>query len=59
MEFEKHSALVAAIKGSGDKVDMLVVDEETDKFFKEMNVTPTVEHVSGPLPSRQGMLLCC
>lgn len=53
LEYEKHNAIVAAIKGSGNEVDMLVVDEQTDKFFKELNVVPTADHVSGPLPTRQ------
>ena len=54
LEYEKHNALVTAIKTSGDKVSMLVVDEETDKLFKALNVTVTVEHLTGPLPTRQG-----
>uniref|UniRef100_A0A8C4DKQ5 Na(+)/H(+) exchange regulatory cofactor NHE-RF n=1 Tax=Dicentrarchus labrax TaxID=13489 RepID=A0A8C4DKQ5_DICLA len=46
----QHSEVVAAIKAGGDETTMLVVDAETEEFFKRCNVLPTVEHVTGPLP---------
>ncbi|XP_036936390.1 Na(+)/H(+) exchange regulatory cofactor NHE-RF1a [Acanthopagrus latus] len=46
----QHSEVVAAIKAGGDETTMLVVDAETDEFFKRCNVLPTEEHVTGPLP---------
>lgn len=51
MEFEKHAKLVTAIKESGNSVTLLVVDAETDEFFKRCEVTPTASHVTGPLPT--------
>ena len=54
MEYDKHQEVVAAIRNSGQEVDLLVVDEETDRFFKSCDVTPTPEHLSGPLPTPQG-----
>lgn len=51
LEYEKHSQVVAAIKESGDKVNMLVVDEKTDAYFQTCKVTPTAEHLDGELPS--------
>ncbi|KAM8729867.1 Na(+)/H(+) exchange regulatory cofactor NHE-RF1a [Acanthopagrus schlegelii] len=46
----QHSEVVAAIKAGGDETTMLVVDAETEEFFKRCNVLPTEEHVTGPLP---------
>ncbi|KAM9336206.1 Na(+)/H(+) exchange regulatory cofactor NHE-RF1a [Symphorus nematophorus] len=46
----QHSEVVAAIKAGGDETTLLVVDAETEEFFKRCNVTPTEEHVTGPLP---------
>ncbi|XP_042364436.1 Na(+)/H(+) exchange regulatory cofactor NHE-RF1a isoform X2 [Plectropomus leopardus] len=46
----QHSEVVAAIKAGGDEATLLVVDAETEEFFKRCNVLPTVEHVTGPLP---------
>ena len=53
LEYERHNVIVGEIKGSGSEVDMLVVDVDTDNYFKELNVIPTAEHVSGPIPSKQ------
>ncbi|KAM9425406.1 Na(+)/H(+) exchange regulatory cofactor NHE-RF1a [Pholidichthys leucotaenia] len=47
---KQHSEVVAAIKSGGDETRLLVVDVETEEFFKKCNVEPTEEHVSGPLP---------
>lgn len=49
----QHSEVVAAIKAGGDETSMLVVDEETDDFFRRCHVLPTEEHLSGRRP-RQG-----
>lgn len=43
----QHSEVVAAIKAGGDETSMLVVDEETDGFFRRCEVLPTEEHLSG------------
>ena len=51
MEFEKHAKLVTAIKESGDSVELLVVDDITDKFFQSCEVTPSQKHLTGPLPT--------
>ncbi|XP_022598839.1 Na(+)/H(+) exchange regulatory cofactor NHE-RF1-like [Seriola dumerili] len=46
----QHSEVVANIKSGGDETSLLVVDAETDDFFKRCNVLPTEEHLTGPLP---------
>ncbi|CAB1449208.1 unnamed protein product [Pleuronectes platessa] len=46
----QHSEVVGAIKAGGDKTELLVVDAETEEFFKRCNVLPTEEHLTGPLP---------
>ncbi|KAM4624145.1 Na(+)/H(+) exchange regulatory cofactor NHE-RF1a [Polymixia lowei] len=46
----QHSEVVAAIKAGGDETSLLVVDPEADAFFNSCNVTPTEEHLTGPLP---------
>lgn len=51
MEFDKHAKLVTAVKESGNSVTLLVVDEETDNFFKSCEVTVTEKHLTGPLPT--------
>uniref|UniRef100_H2ZQ66 PDZ domain-containing protein n=1 Tax=Ciona savignyi TaxID=51511 RepID=H2ZQ66_CIOSA len=50
MEYDRHANLVLAIKESGDSVELLVVDELADNFFKSCQVTPTAQHVTGQLP---------
>uniref|UniRef100_A0A3P9JCV5 Na(+)/H(+) exchange regulatory cofactor NHE-RF n=1 Tax=Oryzias latipes TaxID=8090 RepID=A0A3P9JCV5_ORYLA len=49
----QHSEVVAAIKAGGDETRLLVVDAETEEFFKKCNVTPTEEHVTGALPEAE------
>uniref|UniRef100_UPI003AAC1613 Na(+)/H(+) exchange regulatory cofactor NHE-RF1a isoform X1 n=1 Tax=Centroberyx gerrardi TaxID=166262 RepID=UPI003AAC1613 len=46
----QHSEVVMAIKAGGDETSLLVVDPETDDFFKSCNAVPTEEHLTGPLP---------
>ncbi|KAL3987313.1 transcription factor 7-like 1 [Sarotherodon galilaeus] len=50
VEGKTHSDVVAAIKAGGHEARLLVVDPETDAFFKRCRVTPTSEHLTGPLP---------
>ncbi|KAF0025040.1 hypothetical protein F2P81_021921 [Scophthalmus maximus] len=40
----QHSEVVAAIKAGGDQTRLLVVDAETDEFFRRCNVLPLEEH---------------
>ncbi|XP_031179766.1 Na(+)/H(+) exchange regulatory cofactor NHE-RF1-like isoform X1 [Sander lucioperca] len=46
----QHSEVVAAIKAGGDSTSLLVVDAESEEFFKRCGVLPTEAHVTGPLP---------
>ncbi|KAI4799481.1 hypothetical protein KUCAC02_016903 [Chaenocephalus aceratus] len=46
----QHSEVVAAIKAGGEETSLLVVDAETEEFFKMCDVLPTEEHLSGALP---------
>jgi len=48
IEAGKHSDLVNAIKQSGSEVHLLVVDKQTDAYFKSLNITPTRKHVDNP-----------
>ncbi|XP_045886789.1 Na(+)/H(+) exchange regulatory cofactor NHE-RF1 isoform X2 [Micropterus dolomieu] len=50
MEGKTHSEVVAAIKAGGNVARLLVVDVETDAFFKKCRVAPTSDHLTGPLP---------
>uniref|UniRef100_A0A8C6TSL1 Na(+)/H(+) exchange regulatory cofactor NHE-RF1 n=1 Tax=Neogobius melanostomus TaxID=47308 RepID=A0A8C6TSL1_9GOBI len=50
VEGKTHSQVVSAIKAGGAETRLLVVDPETDAFFKRCRVTPTEEHLTGPLP---------
>lgn len=50
MEGKQHGDVVSAIKAGGDEAKLLVVDKETDEFFKKCKVTPSQEHLDGPLP---------
>ncbi|XP_052051672.1 Na(+)/H(+) exchange regulatory cofactor NHE-RF2 isoform X1 [Apodemus sylvaticus] len=47
----RHAEVVARIKAQEDEARLLVVDPETDEYFKRLRVVPTEEHVEGPLPS--------
>ncbi|XP_044928194.1 Na(+)/H(+) exchange regulatory cofactor NHE-RF2 isoform X2 [Mustela putorius furo] len=47
----RHAEVVASIKAREDEARLLVVDPETDEYFKRLRVTPTEEHLEGPLPS--------
>nr|XP_033817210.1 Na(+)/H(+) exchange regulatory cofactor NHE-RF1 isoform X2 [Geotrypetes seraphini] len=50
MEGKQHAEVVAAIKAGGDETSLLVVDPETDDFFKKCKVIPSQAHLTGPLP---------
>ncbi|KAM3863623.1 Na(+)/H(+) exchange regulatory cofactor NHE-RF1 [Diretmus argenteus] len=50
VEGKTHSDVVATIKVAGDETRLLVVDPDTDAFFKKCRVTPTTDHLTGPLP---------
>ncbi|KAL1778956.1 Na(+)/H(+) exchange regulatory cofactor NHE-RF1 [Sigmodon hispidus] len=50
MEGKQHGEVVSAIKAGGDEAKLLVVDKETDEFFKKCKVIPSQEHLDGPLP---------
>ncbi|KAM9346110.1 Na(+)/H(+) exchange regulatory cofactor NHE-RF1 [Symphorus nematophorus] len=50
VEGKTHSEVVAAIKVGGNVTRLLVVDPDTDAFFKRCRVAPTSDHLTGPLP---------
>ncbi|XP_069566155.1 Na(+)/H(+) exchange regulatory cofactor NHE-RF1-like [Brachyistius frenatus] len=50
VEGKTHSQVVAAIKAGGHETRLLVVDQDTDTFFRRCRVAPTPEHLTGPLP---------
>ncbi|XP_032473237.1 Na(+)/H(+) exchange regulatory cofactor NHE-RF1 [Phocoena sinus] len=50
VEGRQHGDVVSAIKAGGDEAKLLVVDKETDEFFKKCKVIPSQEHLHGPLP---------
>lgn len=47
MEGKQHGDVVSAIKAGGDEAKLLVVDKETDEFFKKCKVIPSQEHLDG------------
>lgn len=49
MEGKQHGDVVSAIKAGGEETELLVVDKETDEFFKKCKVTPSHEHLHGEL----------
>ncbi|OCT60652.1 hypothetical protein XELAEV_18046673mg [Xenopus laevis] len=49
---KQHGDVVAAIKAGGDETSLLVVDSETNSYFKECNVVPGKQHLTGPLPEK-------
>ncbi|XP_041062412.1 Na(+)/H(+) exchange regulatory cofactor NHE-RF2 [Carcharodon carcharias] len=50
IEGKKHSEVVACIKACEEEARLLVVDPETDQYFKKLGITPTESHLKGPLP---------
>ena len=49
MEGRQHGDVVSAIKAGGDETKLLVVDKETDEFFRKCKVIPSQEHLYGEL----------
>ena len=45
---ESHTNLIMKMK-EVSKAVLLVVDEKTDEFFSVHNLSPSLEHLSGPL----------
>lgn len=43
----RHSEVVSHIKARDSEARLLVVDPETDEYFKKLGVTPTEEHTKG------------
>ncbi|XP_025909833.1 Na(+)/H(+) exchange regulatory cofactor NHE-RF2 [Nothoprocta perdicaria] len=46
----RHAEVVAHIKCREHEARLLVVDPETDEYFKKLGVTPTEEHAKGAVP---------
>lgn len=44
-----HSDVVAAIKAGGRETRLLVVDPNTEAFFKRCRVTPNMDHLTGEI----------
>lgn len=43
----RHSEVVSHIKSQENEARLLVVDPETDEYFKKLGVTPTEDHTKG------------
>ncbi|CAJ0915310.1 unnamed protein product [Ranitomeya imitator] len=43
----KHSEVVANIKAKDNETTLLVVDPDTDEYFKKLGVTPAEAHIKG------------
>lgn len=52
----RHSEVVSHIKSRESEARLLVVDPETDEYFKKLGVTPTEEHTKGETFLSQGEL---
>ncbi|KAL2076744.1 hypothetical protein ACEWY4_027660 [Coilia grayii] len=50
VEGKQHSQVVSLIRSGGEQTSLLVVDPDTDLYFKRCRVTPSREHLTGPLP---------
>lgn len=47
VEGKTHSDVVVAIKAGGSEVRLLVVDPDTDAFFKRCKVVASMDHLAG------------
>ena len=47
IEGMRHAEVVAFIKNGGEETRLLVVDPDTDEYFKRMGVIPTIYHLRG------------
>lgn len=43
----EYSEVVAAIRAGGDETKLLVVDLETEEYFKRCNIQPSEYHLTG------------
>uniref|UniRef100_A0A8C8S9R9 Na(+)/H(+) exchange regulatory cofactor NHE-RF n=1 Tax=Pelusios castaneus TaxID=367368 RepID=A0A8C8S9R9_9SAUR len=50
VEGMKHSEVVSNIKSKETEARLLVVDPETDEYFKKLGIIPTEEHIKGGVP---------
>ncbi|CAI9561858.1 unnamed protein product [Staurois parvus] len=50
VENMKHSEVVANIKSKENETTLLVVDPDTDDYFKKLGVTPIEAYIKGGLP---------
>lgn len=50
VEGMKHSEVVSNIKAKENEAKLLVVDPETDEYFKKLGIIPTEEHIKGGVP---------
>lgn len=57
VEGKTHSEVVATIKAGGSVARLLVVDPDTDAFFKRCRVAPSLDHVTGESPASCRLLL--
>ncbi|XP_041432816.1 Na(+)/H(+) exchange regulatory cofactor NHE-RF2 isoform X2 [Xenopus laevis] len=55
IENMKHSEVVANIKSKDNETKLLVIDPETDDYFKKLGITPTEAHFKGTIPLTNGM----
>ncbi|KAL4657894.1 Na(+)/H(+) exchange regulatory cofactor NHE-RF1-like [Arapaima gigas] len=47
VEGKQHGEVVEAIRAGGEQTALLVVDPDTDAFFKKCQTSPTEQHISG------------
>ncbi|KAM4698571.1 Na(+)/H(+) exchange regulatory cofactor NHE-RF2 [Rhinophrynus dorsalis] len=50
VENMKHSEVVANIKSKEQETSLLVVDPDTDEYFKKLGINPSEAHVKGSMP---------
>ncbi|KAK1878389.1 Na(+)/H(+) exchange regulatory cofactor NHE-RF1 [Dissostichus eleginoides] len=55
VEGKTHSDVVTAIKAGGNVARLLVVDADTDAFFKRCRVAPSTDYLTGYCP----LFTCC
>ncbi|XP_062244027.1 Na(+)/H(+) exchange regulatory cofactor NHE-RF2-like [Platichthys flesus] len=47
IEALRHSEVVALIRAGGEEVNLIMVDQETDRLFHRLGITPTTSKVKG------------
>lgn len=55
IENMKHSEVVANIKSKDNETKLLVIDQETDDYFKKLGIAPTEAHGKGTIPLTNGV----